>query len=151
MGESAATSTPSELTKKFIDKGWTRENVIRMVVERATRRGFSIEQIAHLLDQGMLTPDRMGQALGRGGDGAAPDGSGLFNERQQEYIDNLKKGRFDLTWLKDPAPRWGIRAEVRDPERGPTLQDINSAYAGEPEDAPKLRTMAPPEKRMVSQ
>src|SRR3990170_2115671 len=144
MTEQATSDIPSELTQKFLDKGWTPENVVRIVVDRARSRGFSLEQINSFLDQGLLTPDRLGQVFGRGGDGgAARAEGGLFNEQQQVYIDNLKQGRFDLTWLKDDAPRWGIRATPRDPARGLTLQDINAAYAGEPEDAPKLRTMAP--------
>jgi hypothetical protein len=32
---------------------------------------------------------------------------------------------------------------MRNPGRGLTLQDINNAYAGIPEDNPKYRTMAP--------
>ena len=67
----------------------------------------------------------------------------IFTPDQLTYIDELKKGRFDLQWLKDPKPNWGIRAEMRKPDRGLTLQDINAAYAGEPEDKPALRTMAP--------
>src|SRR3990170_4329149 len=143
MANPSTTDVSPDLVQKFIEKGWTPENVVRMVIQRATSRGFSVDQISSLLDQGLLTPDRLGQVLGRPGDGAgAADGS-IFNEQQQEYVENLKKGRFDLMWLKDDAPRWGIRAAMRDPERGLTLQDINAAHAGEPEDAPKLRTMAP--------
>jgi hypothetical protein len=67
----------------------------------------------------------------------------IYTPDQQQYIESVKKGRYDLQWLKDQRPAWGIRARPRNPERGLTLQDINAAYAGEPEDAPKQRTMAP--------
>jgi len=67
----------------------------------------------------------------------------IYTFDQQQYIDSLKKGNYDFQWLKDDRPTWGIRAKPKDPERGLTLQDVNAAYAGEPEDAPKLRTMAP--------
>ena len=67
----------------------------------------------------------------------------IFTPDQLTYVDELKKGRFDLQWLKDPKPNWGIRAEMRKRDRGLTLQDINNAYAGTPEDKPALRTMAP--------
>jgi len=143
MANPSTTDISPDLVQKFIEKGWTPENVVRMVIQRATSRGFSVDQISSLLDQGLLTPDRLGQVLGRPGDGAGAAEGSIFNEQQQEYVENLKKGRFDLMWLKDDAPRWGIRATVRDPERGLTLQDINAAYAGDPEDSPKLRTMAP--------
>jgi len=62
---------------------------------------------------------------------------------QQQYIDSVRKGTYDLQWLKDERPTWGIRARPKDPQRGLTLQDVNAAYAGVPEDSPKLRTMAP--------
>ena len=67
----------------------------------------------------------------------------IYTSEQQQYIDKLKKGNYDFQWLKDDRPTWGIRARPKDPERGLTLQDVNAAYAGEPEDAPQLRTMAP--------
>ena len=38
MAEAASTDVPPELTKKFIDKGWTPENVVRIVIERARGR-----------------------------------------------------------------------------------------------------------------
>ena len=79
MAEAAITVIPPELTKKFIEKGWTPENVVRMVVERARSRGLSLEQISSLLDQGLLTPDRLGQVLGRGGDGTAAGDESPFN------------------------------------------------------------------------
>lgn len=67
----------------------------------------------------------------------------IYTFEQQQYIDSVKKGTYHLEWLKDLRPAWGIRAKLKDPARGLTLQDVNAAYAGEPEDAPKLRTMAP--------
>ncbi len=67
----------------------------------------------------------------------------IYTPDQQQYIDNLKKGNYDFQWLKDERPTWGIRATPKDPERGLTLQDVNAAYAGEPEDSPKSRSMAP--------
>ena len=73
----------------------------------------------------------------------APVNGTVFTEQQLTYVDELKKGRFDLQWLKDPKPNWGIRAQMRKPDRGLTLQDINDAYAGVPEDKPALRVMAP--------
>ena len=143
MTQATVTDIPRELTQKFIERGWTPENIIRMAFEQARGRGFSLDQISSLLDQGLLTPDRMGRVLGQHGNGATVQAAGPYNEQQQEYIENLKKGRFHLGWLKDDLLRWGVRATPRDPERGLTLQDINAAYAGEPEDAPELCTMAP--------
>ena len=67
----------------------------------------------------------------------------IYNSDQKEYIANVNKGSYDLQWLKDERPTFGVHAKPKNPERGLTLQDINRAYAGEPEDAPELRTMAP--------
>jgi hypothetical protein len=66
-----------------------------------------------------------------------------YTEDQQRYIDDVKRGRFDLSWLRDDEPTWGIRAVPSDPERGLTLQDINNEYAGEPEDTAPHQIMAP--------
>jgi hypothetical protein len=66
-----------------------------------------------------------------------------YTQEQSAYIDKLRKGSYDFQWLNDPRPNWGIRAEMKNPDRGLTLQDINNAYAGIPEDAPEYRTMAP--------
>ena len=143
MTETATTEVPDQLKQKFLEQGWNPENLIRMAFERSLARGFSVDQIGNLLDEGLLTPERIGSALGENGAAPTLSMNGLLNEEQYDYVENLKKGRFHLQWLKDDAPAWGNRAEMRDPERGLTLMDINRTYAGEPEDAPKLRTMAP--------
>jgi hypothetical protein len=66
----------------------------------------------------------------------------VYDEAQEAYIDKVKSGRYDLEWLKDDRPAWGIQATPRDPRRGLTMMDINDAYAGEPEDNPSGRSMA---------
>ena len=66
-----------------------------------------------------------------------------FLPEQWQYIENVRKGRFDLGWLRDEGPTWGIRATPRESERGLTLLDVNAAYAGEPEDVAPHKCMAP--------
>jgi hypothetical protein len=66
-----------------------------------------------------------------------------YTEDQVRYIENLRQGRFDLSWLTDDEPVWGVRAVPKDPQRGLTLQDVNAVYAGEPEDTAPLNVMAP--------
>ena len=67
----------------------------------------------------------------------------IYNSDQKEYIEGLQRGTFDLQWLKDERPTFGVHAKPKNPARGLTLQDINAAFAGEPEDAPTTRVMAP--------
>ncbi len=136
-----APAVPKELLAKAVNKGWTSERAASETIEVAIAKGFSLDQISVALDNG-LTPERAADFLQMALSLRSPDGN-VFNEEQSAYIDNLKKGRFDLEWLNDPRPVVGIRATMKDPERGLTLQDINRAYAGVPEDAPKYRTMAP--------
>ena len=75
--------------------------------------------------------------------GTNGNGATIYTYEQSQYIEKLRKGSYDFEWLNDPRPNWGIRAQMKNPERGLTLQDINNAYAGVPEDEPKYRTMAP--------
>ena len=132
---------PSELLTKAVAKGWTSQKAAADTIELALAKGFSLDQIGVALDMG-LTPERAGQMMEMAPFINTQNGD-VFNDQQHEYIEELKKGRYDFEWLKDPRPNWGIRAVMRNPERGLTLQDINSAYAGVPEDAPTLRVMAP--------
>ncbi len=132
---------PEELLDKAVAKGWTSRKAAADTIELALAKGFSVEQLGVALDMG-LTPERAHELLQRAALFVRNEGD-IFNEQQHEYIENLKKGRYDLEWLHDPRPNWGITAKMRDAERGLTLQDINKAYAGEPDDAPELRTMAP--------
>ncbi len=136
-----APSIPRELITRAVEKGWTSERSATETIELALAKGFSIEQIGVALDMG-LTPERAGEFLQLAERLGGQDAD-VFSEEQHAYIDELKKGRFDLEWLRDPRPNWGIRATMRNPDRGLTLQDINNAYAGVPADAPELRTMAP--------
>ena len=136
-----APAIPKELLAKAVSRGWTSERAASDTIELALAKGFSLEQIGVAMDMG-LTPERAAEYLQMASTLRAPGGS-VFNDQQSEYIDQLKKGRFDLEWLNDPRPTVGIRATMKDPERGLTLQDINRAYAGVPEDAPEHRTMAP--------
>jgi hypothetical protein len=126
---------------KAVASGWTSERAATDTIELALAKGFSIEQIGVALDMG-LTPERASQMLEMAPLVNAPNGD-IYSEQQHTYIDELKKGRFDLEWLRDPRPNWGIRATMKHPDRGLTLQDINNVYAGVPADAPELRTMAP--------
>jgi hypothetical protein len=136
-----APTIPGELLKQAVAKGWPSEREAADTIERALASGFTLDQIRVGLEMG-LTPERANEFLKIGPRLRSTDGD-IFTEKQHEYIDNLHKGRFDLEWLHDPRPNWGIRATMRNPERGLTLQDINAAYAGTPEDAPEKRTMAP--------
>lgn len=136
-----APSVPDELLTKAVTKGWISQKAASETFELALARGFSLDQIGVALDMG-LTPERAHELLQTAPPFGGKDGD-VFNEHQHEYIDSLKKGRYDLEWLHDPRPNWGIRAKIKNAERGLTLQDINAAYAGVPEDAPALRTMAP--------
>ncbi len=136
-----ASVIPVELLRKAVEHGWTSERAAEETIQLALAKGFSLDQIGIALDSG-LTPERVHHLLetaplfkGRDGD--------VFTDEQHEYIERLKEGSYSLEWLQDPRPTWGIRARLRDPERGLTLQDINRAYAGEPEDKPALRVMAP--------
>ena len=131
---------PAELVKRALSRGWTSEAAATEAISKALDKGFTLGQIGLALDNG-LTAETASQlletapAFARNGD--------IFSEQQHEYIDELKKGRYSLEWLNDPRPNWGIHAAMRDPNRGLTLQDINKAYAGDPEDAPATRVMAP--------
>ncbi len=33
-----------------------------------------------------------------------------FLPEQWQYIENVRRGRFDRGWLRDEGPTWGIRA-----------------------------------------
>lgn len=136
-----AAKIPAELITKAVQKGWVSERAATETIELALAKGFSLEQLGVALDMG-LTPERAHELLQTAPVFTAPNGD-VFSEQQHLYIDDLKKGRYDFQWLKDPRPNWGIRATMRNPERGLTLQDINNAYAGVPEDAPTTRVMAP--------
>ncbi len=132
---------PREIVQKALEKGWTSENAVTDTIQKALEHGFSLEQFGTALDMG-LTPDRAAMFLQIAPMQVRAPGQ-VFTEDQQEYIDRLKKGNYDLEWLKDPRPNWGLRAKMRDAQRGLTLQDINKTYAGDPEDSPQMRTMAP--------
>lgn len=132
---------PADLIQRALAHGWRSEAAAKQTIELALAKGFSLGQIGLALDNG-LTPERAHEMLETAPLFARADGD-IFNEEQHAYIDELKKGRYSLEWLNDPRPNWGIHATMRNPERGLTLQDINQAYAGVPEDAPELRVMAP--------
>ena len=140
MAQSPAT-IPPELLKRAVAHGWPSEAAAADTINRALDRGLTLGQVGLALDNG-LTPEGAAQLLETSQLFARHDGD-IFTEEQHEYIDELKKGRYNFEWLNDPRPNWGIHAAMRDPQRGLTLQDINRAYAGDPEDAPALRTMAP--------
>lgn len=132
---------PPDLIQRAVARGWRSEAAAKETIELALAKGFSLGQIGLALDNG-LTPERAHEMLETAPLFERADGD-VFTEEQHAYIDLLKKGRYSLEWLNDPRPNWGIHATMRNPERGLTLQDINQAYAGVPEDAPELRVMAP--------
>ncbi len=136
-----APAIPRELVARAVEKGWVSERAATETIELALAKGFSLDQLSVALDMG-LTPERAHELLQTAPLFTSPNGD-VFSEQQHGYIDGLKKGRYDFEWLKDPRPNWGIRATMRNPARGLTLQDINNAYAGVPEDAPATRVMAP--------
>ncbi len=118
------------LSQKAKEHGWPMGEVEKMLVY------FSPFQIEIAMKR-MSLPQAL-QILGaQEPDYEAP----LFTPEQEEYVDQLKQGRYDLAWLKDKRPTWGVRATPR--ARGLTLMDINKAFAGEPEDFPKTDAMAP--------
>jgi hypothetical protein len=132
---------PQTIVDRALAQGWTSPAAVEETVQRALEKGLTFVQIGLALDHG-LTPEKAHEFFESARIFNRPDGD-VFTDEQHEYIDNLKKGRYSLEWLNDPRPNWGIRATMRQPDRGLTLQDINAAYAGTPQDAPELRVMAP--------
>ena len=118
------------LAKKAKAHKWPMSEVEKMLVH------FSPFQIEIAMKQ-MTLPQALQALSAQDPNYEAP----VFSAEQEAYIDVLKGGRYDLEWLKDKRPTWGVRATRS--ARGLTLMDINSAYAGEPEDHPQTDAMAP--------
>ncbi len=128
--QDVSTSIPSDLEKKANDKEWPLSDVEKML------ETFSSFQIMIAMERMSLEQAKTIMA------GEKPDGdTPLFTEDQEEYISNLNKGNYDLRWLNDERPTWGVRATPS--ARGLTLMDINKAYAGEPDDIAPTDSMAP--------
>jgi hypothetical protein len=124
------TIIPSDLEAKANEKEWPLVDVEKML------QTFSSFQIMIAMDRMSLEQAKSILA------GEKPEGDvPLFTEEQEEYIANLNKGNYDLRWLNDARPTWGVRAAPS--ARGLTLMDINNAYAGEPEDIAPTDSMSP--------
>lgn len=128
--EIRSTTIPADLEKKAKAKDWSLDAVEKMLerfspfqIELAMER-MSLEQAEKIFSGERPSAD-----------------TPLFTPGQEEYIDKLRQGKYDLGWLNDPRPTWGIRATPS--ARGLTLMDINDAYAGEPEDVAPTDSMAP--------
>ncbi|MDP7358211.1 MAG: hypothetical protein QF828_07270, partial [Pseudomonadales bacterium] len=118
------------LAKKAREKEWPLDKLERML------QIFSPYQVHVLLDR--MTAEQAELLLsGQRPDEDAP----LYTAEQEEYIDKLKAGQYDLRWLNDQESTWGIRSSLS--SRGLTLMDINKAYAGEPDDVAPTDSMAP--------
>lgn len=126
-------TTTTEVLQKGLERGWSP-----VMVQRALAAGFSPESINQAIDMEMSVTQaddlisRQERALN----------GQFYDETQTGYIENVRKGRYDLQWLNDTRPQWGVKAAPRDPRRGLTLMDINDAYSGVPDDAPAGRSMA---------
>jgi hypothetical protein len=74
----------------------------------------------------------------------------IFTFDQQRYIDSVKKGSYDPQWLKDKRLTWGIRATMKDPERGLDSPGHQSGVCWRAGRRPTLQTMAPSHLRWYS-
>ncbi len=118
------------LAKKAREKEWPVGDLEEML------RVFSPFQVEILLDRMQLAQAKR-LLSGEKPDDDAP----LYTPEQEEYIDKVNSGKYDLRWLEDQRPTWGVRASLS--SRGLTLMDINKAYAGEPEKYAPTDSMAP--------
>ncbi len=120
----------AHLERKAKDKEWPLDDVAEMLDK------FSEFQVEIAMDR--MSLDQAKQIF----TGApAPADAPLFTDEQSEYIDGLRQGNYNLSWLDDERPTWGVRATPS--ARGLTLMDINQAYAGVPEDEAPTDSMAP--------
>jgi hypothetical protein len=121
---------PADLERKANEKDWPLDDVEKML------QRFSSFQVQIAMDR--MTLEQAQQVLS----GDRPSGeTPLYTEVQEEYIDGLRQGNYNLGWLYDERPQWGVRATPS--ARGLTLMDINDAYAGEPDDVAPTDSMAP--------
>ena len=124
-------AVPDKLAKTAKEKDWPLDKLERML------QLFSPFQIQMLLDRDMTSDQAERLLAGERPDENAP----LYTPEQEEYIDKLNAGQYDLRWLNDQEPTWGVRSSLS--SRGLTLMDVNKAYAGEPEDVAPTDSMAP--------
>ncbi len=129
LEQSAA--VPDKLAKLAIEKEWPLDKVERML------QIFSPIQVQILLIRNMSSDQAERLLSGERPDENAP----LYTPEQEAYIDKLNKGEYDLRWLQDQEPNWGVRSSLS--SRGLTLMDINKAYAGEPDNVAPTDSMAP--------
>jgi hypothetical protein len=117
------------LVKKARERDWPLRDVDEML------QVFSPFQVEILLDRMKL--EQAKRLLG----GERLVGAPLYTPEQEEYIAKVNSGGYDLRWLQDPRPKWGVRASRG--SRGLTLMDINRAYAGDPDPTAPTDSMAP--------
>jgi hypothetical protein len=109
-----------------------------VLVQRAFAAGFTPDSVERALDMEMSLAQAEAMISRQE---TVLDGQ-FYTEEQENYIDNVKKGRFHLEWLNDKRPQWGIKADPRDPKRGLTMMDVNKAAYGEAADEAPGRSMA---------
>jgi hypothetical protein len=133
MSEAMEQSTvvPDKLAKLAREKEWPLDKVEQML------EIFSPIQVQILMVRNMTSDQAERLLAGERPDENAP----LYTPEQEEYIDKLNKGQYDLRWLQDQEPTWGVRSSLS--SRGLTLMDINKAYAGVPDDVAPTDSMAP--------
>lgn len=125
------TEVPDKLAGLAREKEWPLDKLERMLSL------FSPFQVEILLARNMTVDQAERLLAGERPDENAP----LYTPEQEEYIDKLKAGKYDLRWLEDKRPTWGVRSSPG--SRGLSLLDINRAYAGEPDDVAPTDSMAP--------
>jgi hypothetical protein len=128
-----ATVTPASVLQKALERGWGP-----VLVQRALAAGFTPEGLDRAMEMD-ISLSQAEQLIAR--QELVLTGK-VYTPAQEEYIDNVRQGRYHLEWLNDTRPAWGVKAERRDPKRGLTLIDVNDAYAGEPETSAPGRSMA---------
>ena len=123
-------SIPDRLARKAREKEWPVGDLEEML------EVFSPFQVEILIDRMELAQAKR-LLSGEKPDDDAP----LYTPEQEEYIDKVNSGKYDLRWLEDKRPTWGVRASLS--SRGLTLMDINKAYAGDPDAHAPTDSMAP--------
>jgi hypothetical protein len=95
-----ATVTPASVLQKALERGWGP-----VLVQRALAAGFTPECIDRALKMG-ISLRQAEQMIAR--QELAQAGK-VYTPAQEEYIDNVRRGRYHLEWLNDARPARGSR------------------------------------------
>ena len=95
-------AVPDRLAKMAREKEWPLDKLERML------QLFSPFQVQILLDRNMTAEQAERLLAGERPDENAP----LYTPAQEEYIDKLNAGQYDLRWLQDQEPSWGVRSSL---------------------------------------